>query len=265
MSGLAIATEPGSLVQVDQQCEMVERWAAQETSIPAIRDASNRLAAIDEYLSRTSTEGRARVAASQRRLEVRIGHLLGEARETQGTRNDLSPANEKCDDGLSPNLRKDFRFMANHDDVVEEVIAESTDRRPASRARVKNEIRERHTDRTATGVAARWEVIAEMAESGHTSRQIAEALGLNPQAVRAGIVKRGIDCPADRVTIRSHHHDSDRIVAEAVASLEGVVMALALADPADLDPTNVENLASSLKTSIRSLNRFLKELTNGQE
>jgi uncharacterized protein (DUF2252 family) len=36
-------------------------------------DAGNRLAAIDEYLSRTSTEGRSRVAAAMRRLEASVG------------------------------------------------------------------------------------------------------------------------------------------------------------------------------------------------
>jgi hypothetical protein len=69
-----------------------------------------------------------------RRLEVRIGELLGDPRP--GERTDLSFAS----DGLTPNERHYFRTMAAHADVVEDVIAESTDEEPASRRRVLGEL-----------------------------------------------------------------------------------------------------------------------------
>lgn len=87
---LIVATEPTSLVAVEDQCLRVEMWAESATSIPELRDAGNKLAAISEYLELTSTEGRARVAAAQRRIEVRIGQLLGPTEP--GQRHDLEPS-----------------------------------------------------------------------------------------------------------------------------------------------------------------------------
>jgi hypothetical protein len=132
-------SEPTSLVQVDDQCAAVETWAEQCDSVPELRDATNKLAAIDEYLSRTSTEGRARVAAAMRRLEVRIGTLLGPAESVAGPgRGKPSTAT----DGLSRDQRHEFRAMAEHPEVVEDVIASSTDERPASRRQVQEAIRQ---------------------------------------------------------------------------------------------------------------------------
>jgi hypothetical protein len=57
-------------------CSSVVEWAAREQSIPAIRDGINRLAAIDEYLDRTSIEGRAQVAAAMRHMSGMIDRVL---------------------------------------------------------------------------------------------------------------------------------------------------------------------------------------------
>lgn len=132
-----VEDEPSSLVAVSDQCEAIERWAATETSVGALRDASNKLAAIDEYLTRTSTEGRARVAAAMRRLEVRIGELLGPT--TPGERHDREPS--AATEGLSRHQRHEFRRMAEAQDAVEDVIAKSTDDEPASRRKVMDAIK----------------------------------------------------------------------------------------------------------------------------
>jgi len=135
---LVVATEPTSLVAVEDQCARVEMWAETTTSIPELRDAGNKLAAISEYLELTSTEGRSRVAAAQRRIEVRIGHLLGPAttgRPAAGT----SVATD-----LSPDQRSDFRRMASDPDEVEAQIAASTDDAPASRRKVTEAIKSKN-------------------------------------------------------------------------------------------------------------------------
>jgi len=131
--------EPSSLVAVADQCDMVERWAETCESVAELREASNRLAAIDEYLNRTSIEGRGRVAATLRRLEVRIGRLLGKAlhggarRNVQGSRDGLE---------LSRDQREKFRNMAQHADLVEALAERSTDDRPLSRRQVLQAIAE---------------------------------------------------------------------------------------------------------------------------
>lgn len=133
MTALALP-QPTSLVAVNDQCSAVEAWADQCDSIPELQDAGNKLAAIDKYLAVTSTEGRARVAAAQRRLEVRIGHLLGPAKPNGGG------IDRDQSDGLRPEQRHQFRKMAENEGVVEDVIADSTDEEPASRRKVVNAI-----------------------------------------------------------------------------------------------------------------------------
>lgn len=134
-----VSTEPTSLVAVAHQCASIEQWADTCDSIPELRDANNKLAAIDEYLNRTSTEGRARVAEAQRHLEVRIGSILGPpkiGRPETSVANDIS-------DGLTRNERSEFRAMADNADVVEAVVAESTDEAPASRRKVMKAIKQK--------------------------------------------------------------------------------------------------------------------------
>ena len=130
--------ETTSAVVLADQCSALELWADGCESIPELRDANNRLAAIEEYLNRTSTEGRARVAEAQRHLEVRIGELLGPA-ERGGDRKSDQFTREVID--LSANERSQFRAMAEHPNIVEDVIAESTNDAPASRRKVINAIR----------------------------------------------------------------------------------------------------------------------------
>ena len=123
-----------SIAAVENACLAIEEWAANCDSVDELQDASSRLAAIAEYLNRTSTEGRARVAAAMRRLETRIGALL-EPVENHG------PATPHRDDRFHPQQIADFRQMAAHPDIVERVITESNDEAPASRRKVSKEIR----------------------------------------------------------------------------------------------------------------------------
>lgn len=129
---------PTSLVAVEGQCIAVEQWAADCESVAELRDATNKLAAIDEYLSRTSSQERARVAATMRRLETRVGSLLGPA-----SANGKSPGSNATDPGLTKDQRSKFRELARHADVVEDVIEQSTDEDPASRRKIQREIKKR--------------------------------------------------------------------------------------------------------------------------
>ena len=136
---LVVSTEPTSLVAVEDQCARVEAWAEQSDSVPELRDAMNKLSAISEYLTLTSTEGVARVEAAKRRLEVRIGQVLGPPQ--QGRRVDLEPLPRAEEVPVPPTQRHEFRQMAAHPDVVEQVIAESTDDNPPSRRQVTEAIK----------------------------------------------------------------------------------------------------------------------------
>lgn len=154
MSLIHVTHEPSSLVQVDGQCAAIEAWAEQCDSVPELRDATNKLAAIDEYLTRTSTEGRSRVAAAMRRIEVRIGDLLGPAQVGAH-----SSATEGQD--LTRDQRSEFRQMAAHPEIVEDEIARSTDEAPASRRKVigaiKQQIKPQRSPLADTAERAGWQ------------------------------------------------------------------------------------------------------------
>lgn len=259
--------EPTSLVAVHDQCDALEQWAEECESVPELRDAGNKLAAIDEYLSRTSAEGRARVAAAMRRLETRIGQL-DEKRKP-------GPSSCLASNELSKKQRHQFRQMASHPEVVEEVIAESTDGAPASRRKVLDRIRsakESHplpddNKRSRANVEGRERRLKEMAVAGYTTRQIAAELEIEPSTV-ATIAKRvGVEIHADKVIGKVRLHDSNRILAETVTTLEAVVMALDVVEIERLDPEEVGHWSASLTNSLRSLNRFAKQIkettTNG--
>jgi len=111
---------------------MVERWAQTCDSVSELREASNRLAAVDEYLNRTSVEGRGRLAMALRRLEVRIGEVLGKPSMAGPGRGKPSVTTE----GFSKDQRHDFREMAQHADLVESLVETSTDANPLSRRQV---------------------------------------------------------------------------------------------------------------------------------
>lgn len=255
-------TEPASLVAVNDQCAAIEAWAETCESIPELQDFGNKLAAIDEYLNRTSTEGRSRVAAAMRRLEVRIGKLLGpplgpqESGRLQG-----SGATEPLD----RHRRDEFRRMAENEEVVEQVIAESTDRAPASRGKVMQIIRPKKANerdgakKSRANVIARENEIREMARKGNTSLQMANALDVTRDSV-VSIAKRiGVDIPADALRVKTKF-DHDRIVATLVHDLEGARFTLDLLDYTELDRDRIEGWVDSLTESIRALNKLKTNL-----
>lgn len=136
---ISTPSAPMTALDIANQCRSVEVWAESCTSVEELREADHRLAAIAEYVKRTSTEGRAKVEAARRRLEVRIGQLLGPAPTPQqsGAKKGSS-ANEPSP--LTKDERSQFRKMADHPELVDAVIDDSNDESPASRRRVLDEI-----------------------------------------------------------------------------------------------------------------------------
>ena len=110
-----------------------------------------------------------------------------------------------------------------------------------------------------TGDALR-EQFAAMSEEGFTSQQIAAALNLTVEYVRSRSRELGVTIQADLVTGRSRRLDSDRIVSEMVATLEATAMSVALVNRDELGPEAIEDWATSLNDSLKTLNRFHKQL-----
>lgn len=115
-------------------------------------------------------------------------------------------------------------------------------------------------DRTSVAAARRRDIIRDCAASGHTSRQISDITGIHVETVRKIAREQGITIPADKVTYQTHGHDSNRIVAEAVASLDGLAMGVGLADVRDIDPEQAGTWADAMNHSLHILRIFASRL-----
>lgn len=140
MTALAVP-QPQAIGVVDlpSLCEQANAWVAHAEDVAEIRDNLNKFAAIDRYMELTGADQRKPVQATMRRFEARIGDLLGEAE--MGSNQHSGGFDH--DQTLSPKQRHEFRQMAAHRDVVEDVIDQSTDAAPASRRKVVDAIRQR--------------------------------------------------------------------------------------------------------------------------
>lgn len=115
MSSLAIP-DP-SAVDLDRARELASAivvWAEECDDLTALEDARAKVAAIETYLRRRGEAVAAEIATADRRLEVRIGALLGPAPGAGPGRGKTSVAPD-----LSRHNRHEFRQMAEHQDVPE--------------------------------------------------------------------------------------------------------------------------------------------------
>jgi len=266
---LVVATEPTSLVAAEDQCARIEAWAETCDNVAELRDAMNKCSAISEYLRLTATEGTARVETAKRRLEMRVGLLLGPTR--QGQKSDDGPLLTEEEVRIAAAQRSDFRAMAADPATVEEVIAASTDEAPPTRKKVMGAIKSKRKTTeddmlkklSRAAVEVRVAKANEMAAAGYTSRQIADAIDVGQASFTEFKKRHGVVVPADAIVGKTHRHDSDRMVSESVATLEGVAMTLDLVGhPADagLDPEQIAGWATSLSASLTALTRFNKQL-----
>jgi len=279
MSAIAVYTPPSTAVaaeRVFEVCDEVEAWAASEgVAIDALCDTKAKLSAVDAYLAQRDQPGRARVAATLRFLERRIGEELGEATRNHDRR--AGAKSSATDIGLSKNDRREFREMAAHPEVVEHVVAESSDQSPASRRKVLAAIKEAKSvdpmgevpavgrDQSRHAVDARVAQSREMAARGATSRQIAKAIGIRPDSMADFRKRHGIEVPADAVVGRTRILDSSRVVRAMVENASGIGVG-SLLDTVDWSAIDLDEARSwvpALNESIAalmSLRNRLKEL-----
>lgn len=162
--------------RVEDVCASVEAWSARCESIPELKDAGLKLDAIGTYLARKAEVGQARVAAAQRRIEVRIGKLLGPAEV--GSNQHSEGVTAVTPSQLSSRERVEFRRMAAHEDVVERHLARATDAAPPSRRAVMKEVR-----RTA--------VAAERPPAEHTATGVYPTIVIDPPWRYDNVATRG--------------------------------------------------------------------------
>lgn len=106
----------------------------------------------------------------------------------------------------------------------------------------------------------RADLIADLAAQGYSSRQMPAQVGVSEGTVRKIAGDHGIEIPADRSQNRTRRINSTDVVVNTATALEGLVMGIELIDYQAVDPAQASQWADSLTASIRTLNRFLKQI-----
>jgi len=102
--------------------------------------------------------------------------------------------------------------------------------------------------------------IAELAEQGYSSRQMSGRVGVSEETVRLIARDFGLTIHADKTMGKTRRHDSNRIAQETVNALEGLAMGVDLIAYDGLDRETAAHWATSLDASMRTLNRFRKQI-----
>ncbi len=283
---LDATTDPGAFVIASLGRAKAWLEQAKVTDLEAVTDAKAKAEAIRCYVAQKELGHDAELCATEivRRAERRIGELVREGqadgvirkeREGGGSRRPLgeevTQRPEAVPDGTFRNTyeRRDIYDMTDEvtGDEFEDAIRAGRAENNLSRANVVRKIRDKKRGDIIDGTegrkprSVRVEQITRLAAEAYTSAQIASELGITVRHVWQIAKEEGLSIHADDVTRKRRAIDSNRVVAETVDALDGLVIGLGLVDLADLDPERVEQWASSLRSSLRSINRFTKELT----
>jgi hypothetical protein len=287
-SELDAYADPGKFVEL--ACERAKEWLAQaldKGDIDGIVELKSQAEAIRTYTAQKQLGKDAELAAAEivRRAERGIGLAIRKGQEAEEIRRPgqkrtvynrwTGDRNRSRDD----QLQSPTDFLPDHelkdgiypvtdgvsDEAFEEALEDAKKESNLSRANVVRKVRDGKRSEGAKPKAedsqSSWQRVKkarEMAESGCTSRQIGQALGIkNMGDFRA---RHRLEVPADAVVGKTRHIDSNRIVSEIVMALEASRMSLDLVEMDQLDQSQVEYWATSLSNSIRSLNRLHKQL-----
>ncbi len=222
-----------------------------------------------------------------RRAEYALGKAIRKGQEegtirTQGQRGPQSPysrerhgqiehvqAESASSDNCLPGVRDiapDFydngsQIPAMVDGVSDEqfdaAISRAREEGNLSRANVVRKVRHQASPQTRDG---RADLIEELARQGYSSRQMPSRVGVSEEAIRQIARDYGIEIPGDKAILRTRRIDSNRVAAQTVTALEGLVMGVELIDYAQIDPQGARQWAASLTDSLRVLNRFARQI-----
>jgi hypothetical protein len=276
-------------------CERAKSWleeALEHGDIEQVAEIKSQAEAVRVYTAQKQLGRDAQLAAAEivRRAErgigvaIRKGQQNGEIRrQGQGSKDGQLPGDSRrlpsptefvTGDELSGNGAGIYHLTDGVSDAdFEDALGEARAEANLARANLVRKIRQRcpdpaerggqvpdPADRSPVAAARRRELIGELAGRGMTSRQIGGWLGIADHRVRQIARQHGIGIRADAVVGRTRRLDSSRIVRDTAQALEGMVMAVELADPAGLDPAETAAWAASMTRSIRALSTFVQQL-----
>lgn len=235
----------------------VRDYAERCDDIAELDDIRARLTAIETYLARRNEKAVRALAATERRLEVRIGVLLGPAKIGGDRRSDQVGRDQP--DRLTKDQRHDFRKMAQHMDNVD--VANAV-KGGASRAEVLRRI----------DAATQKQPVDPKPSPAPTPadhpRAIADAVRPPPpQIIETTAVEQS---PLDRLREAVQRIEappgltqppsSSSIVTEADRTLARIAQALDRADPDHLATSDLRPWGASMAASLTRIGAFVGEM-----
>lgn len=141
--------------------------------------------------------------------------------------------------------------------VIDAALDEAKAEGNLSRANVVRKVKQQAGPTTRD---QRAELIEDLAQQGYSSRQMPSKVGVSEESVRQIARDYGITIPADRSVSKTRRIDSTNVVVNTATALEGLVSGVELIDFDALDIAEVRQWATSLTDSMRTLNRFVKQI-----
>lgn len=171
---------------------------------------------------------------------------------------DTKPISPSVATGEHQSILTDMYRMADgvEPETFESALVEAKAEGNLSRANVVRKVKQANP----TTRDARADLIAELAQQGYSSRQMPSKVGVTEESVRLIARDYNITIPADRSVVKTRRIDSTNVVVNTATALEGLVSGVELIDYAALDLTEVRQWATSLTDSMRTLNRFVKQI-----
>lgn len=260
---LPVIPSPGAPVAL-QDVMAIEATVAHNIAVIADMDVLEEMRAKAEALAQylKGKELHGPMLGAQRRIEARIGQLLGET--SSGERNDLKPS-LAGEGSVSRMDRNRFRLLARGIGV----LADEEWRQP--RVKLLSFLREKYPvpRRTPDVIEQkngtvkksrqkRIEEITKLAAEGARAGQIADKLGLSEQQVRLIANDAEIVLP-DASIGKTRRLDPERIIEEAVSGVSAYASGLSILGDLSaqtFSATQIKDWVDTLDASIKSLKKL---------
>lgn len=149
------------------------------------------------------------------------------------------------------------------DEQFEQALSEAKEEGNLSRANVVRKVASLTSYRDEQ--AAKWDRVADLANAGYTSAQIAREVNMSEPGLRSGAQKYNITFPADVAVGRSRRIDPLEVLERIVSSLEADASALELVRYQNVTPEQASEWVARMNTAMRPIGQMkkaLKEISN---
>jgi hypothetical protein len=254
-AGTAIA-----LADMERMEQGITQQLALIEDVDTLLEWKAQAAALEQYLRGKDLNGP--MLAAQRKVEARIGQLLGQASNGGDRRSDQFP---RAATEISSSDRLRFRILARG---LERGLPDEDWRRPRTRLialiqerfPVARTITEPYTDAEGSTKKPRTERVDEIrkrAEDGMRASQIATDLGIGESQVRRIAKDEGIALPDAAIGKRARL-DATRILTESINGVDAYVSGLSMLEEMEMPELPAQEAGDLLQALARSINGLRK-------